>query len=196
MEFFSVFFQIVLILFLAKVLYNFLRGIAFRIVFMNKLQKQCSKLEYKIEKKRSFFASFFRFSDTPDIIITTSHEKYMLRFFCCLSKKRFYYFVSSEYYIRSFQIFTLLPMAIKFDSPHFFACRKHMCPFKEDYTKDALTAQTKLVILINPVPSSIYYLNKDNQGQSSVVDGAKVGNWSMYSGKGFLNLLRNDENNE
>ena len=142
-----------------------------------------------MEKRRSFFASFFRFSDTPDIIITTAHEKYLLRFFGCLSKKRFYYFVSSEYFIRSLQIFTLLPMALKFDSPHFFACRKRMCPFKEEYLKDEPSKQTQLIILINPTPSSIYYLNKNNQGRSSAVNGAKIGNWAIYNGSGFLDGL-------
>ena len=177
---------------LVKGVYNFIRAIFLRIKFSHRLENICVKNQYNIKKERSFLASFFRCSDKPDLIVTVSDTDYLIRFVTCFARKRFYYFINPEYYVRSLRIFTKLPTAIKFDSAHFFACRKHIKALKNQFLDTHGVVKKCPVFLINPTPAEIHYLDKAQKCRVAAGNGVELDEYLIYSAKGFLDFLKSE----
>lgn len=185
----AILFTVVIFLLLVKGGYNFLRAIILRGKFLHKLEKTCLYKQYRIQKVRPFLASFFRRSDAPDLILTIGDTEYLIRFITCQARKRFYYFITQEYYVRSLRLFTHLPTAVRLDSAHYFAQRKHVPPLNECFLNDDTAMRKQLVFLLNPIPAELYYMDRIRKCRMPAENGVQLENYFIYSATGFLDLL-------
>lgn len=188
--YYAVFFLFVL--FILKGIYNWIHAIILRVMLYAKLGKICREKGYEIQKPRSIFASFFRLSSAPDVIIRTSDTEYLLRIITCRARKRVYHFVNHEWFVRAFRYYVL---SLAFHSGEPLTVTK-ICKYLPPLDGKYIIPDCKqqVVLLFNPSPLEISYTTRSNQreigGNDSDFDG-----WLIYNAKGFAKLLTNDAEN-
>ena len=178
------------ILFILKGIYNWIHAIILRVMLYAKLSKICREKGYEMKKPRFIFASFFRLSAKPDIVIRTPGTEYVVRIITCRARKRVYHFVNHEWFVRALRYY-ILSLAFHSGTPLTLTktC-KYLPPLDSEYISDG----QQVVLLFNPSPLEITYTTRTNQREigtnSSVFDG-----WMIYNAKGFTSALTEDENN-
>lgn len=87
-----------------------------RTKLMRKISKACGSHGYKLLRVRNPFASFFRKSSSPDIIVETPDALYCVRFVTCFMKRRYYHFASEEVCVKVRKVAYALKAGARFMS--------------------------------------------------------------------------------
>lgn len=181
------------VLFLLKGVYNWVHAAVLRVMLYSKLGAICRKKGYELQKPRFVFASFFRLSSEPDVIIRTPETEYLLRIITCRARKRVYHFVNHEWFVRAFRYYVL---SLAFHSGEPLTVTKickYLPPLDGKYISSDIDRRQQVVLLFNPSPLEITYTTKSNQREigsnNSDFDG-----WLIYNAKGFEKLLSDAEN--
>lgn len=184
--------MIVLAVCMIKSIYQIIRVFVLRSSLEKEIDVICLEKEYEIEYLRTFTASIFKASSTPDVIIKTRNSEYLIRFITCRQRKRMWYFVNAEYYVRVLRVYFAFPGSRRYDPFDIIKKLGVLPPFEEKYTKSPTNLKKVPVMLFNPSPVEINYINEKNEkfiaGNGSVLHG-----WTVYNSRGFLNALEKDE---
>lgn len=182
--------ELLVLFLLIKGSYNFIRALILRARFCRHLHATSQRFGYSLVKSRAFLASFFRAGTRPDLILCTDDAKYLICFVTCQARKRFYHFIDADRYIRSMKLFISLPMAKKADEIRLFAQLK-----KAPHLDAALLEQDDAkkvvpVLLFNPAPVEISYLNEQRTKSPIVGNGAQLYHWYAYDSSAFFHTLQ------
>ena len=183
------------ILFILKGIYNWVHAIILRISMYAKLGKICHEKDFEIIKPRNMFASMFRFSSKPDIVIRTDGTEYLIRLITCRARKRVYHFVNHEWFVRAFRYY-ILTLAFHSGTPFTLTKRcKYLPPLDEKYISAESDRKHQIVLLFNPSPLEITYTTKTNRreigGNGSFFDG-----WLIYNANAFAKHLLDGDNDK
>lgn len=176
--------EIILLLWIAKIIFNFIRAIVLCVRFYVKFEKLCAEKGYIITKNRNLFASFFCVSKKADFILCAGSTRYSVRLLTCFAHKRAYHFINESCYIRFARFGYILPMSRNINKIRFFESIKKM-PLLAREQSDV----PKQILLLNPSPAEVFQLEGNRMKKSLVRDGAEMYGWNVYSAKGFLDLL-------
>ncbi len=166
-------------------IYSVIRAIIKRANFLRRLSRTCAKKCHTIEKPRLAAASFFRASPHPDLIVHTADCDYRIRFMTCILRKKFYHFVAPGAYATYFRLGIVLPMARE-ASTTMLLPRYHELPPLNDSNKP----RTKDILLFNPLPVEITAFD-ETSGTQPLTNGSTLGNFTIYDGSHFIELLEN-----
>lgn len=174
---------------LIKSAYQIIRVFVIRASFMKKVNKKCVEKMYSITHPRTFLASIIKTSSTPDMIIRTPENEFIVRFITCRQRKRMWYFVNAEYYVRVLRVYFNFPGSKRYDPMDLNRKMGRLPPIDNKYSDESNnSAKTTLVMLFNPSPVEINYIDENNKkfiaGNGSVIYG-----WTVYDGNAFLSLL-------
>lgn len=183
---------VVFFIFLCKCLFNHIRAVVLRVKFYFNLRALCTKNNYKTEYPRNLFASFFKYSSKPDIIIKADGIEYILRFITCKARKRTYFFMTSEHYLKCMKLYFAMPLARASTDVDMLAAYKYIPPVKERYTSDTDGIERRTVFLFNPAPVDITTVNSSGTGRVVVGNGSVIDGCLAYNGNGFINFLKED----
>ncbi|MBQ7291942.1 MAG: hypothetical protein IJW76_09545 [Clostridia bacterium] len=176
--------EIILLIWVAKIIFNFVRAIVLRVRFYIKLKNICAEKGYILTKNRALFASFFGISKKSDITVSTGSTRYSVRLLTCFAHKRAYHFINESYYIRFARFGYILPMSKNINKIHFFESIKKMPLLSREQDDD-----TRQILLLNPSPAEVFQLEGNRMKKSLVRDGAEMYGWNVYGAKGFLDFL-------
>ena len=168
---------IVVFAFIISFIYAFIH----RMVWYKKIKKICKEKNYKIVFPRKLLASFFKYSDKPDLIIETAEEKFLIRFITCKSKDLFYNFPTSQWYV-SFERILSVPIN---PTGRF----KHLPPFDKRYYSDNI--ENKCIMIFAPCMPKVQYLNCKNSKQEMAGNTANIGEWIVHDKEHFIELIAN-----
>ena len=173
----------VLVIVISASVISFVRAFIDRVSFYKRLKQICKEQNYKITFSRKILASFFRYSNKPDIIIETQNKNYLLRFITCKNKNLIYRFPSSEWYV-SFEKIISAPInpTGKF---------KHLPAFNRIYYNDRV--ENELVMVFSPHIPKISYLTAKNAKREISEKTDTIDGWSVFSAKDLLNELYKDK---
>lgn len=166
--------------------YNWVRAIFLRLSFLIGLGRICRENGFELKKPRAAFASFFRYSPKPDIIVKTGDAEYLIRLITCRARKRIYHFADHEWFVRALRLMLLL-MSAPGESLTLFRKLKRLPPLDEKY----LTPDSKVILLFNPSPIVITFTTHSNRREIGA-DSADFDGWLIYSANGFKKLLKSE----
>ena len=182
------------VLFVLKGLYNWIHAAILRVMLYAKLGRICREKGYELDKPRSIFASFFRLSARPDVVIRTPGVEYIVRIITCRARKRVYHFVNHEWFVRAFRYY-ILSLAFHSGEPLTVTkiC-KYLPPLEDKYISRDAERRQQVVLLFNPSPLEITYTTRTNRREIGS-NGTDFDGWLIYNAKGFASLLSEDETN-
>ncbi len=171
------------ILFVLKAIYNRIRATVLRALLYMKLKKICKKRGFEFTAPRFIFASFFRLSTKPDIVIKTPDEDLIVRIITCFARKRTYHFVNHEWFVRVFKYF-LLSLAFHSGEPLTLSRRVlRLPPTDEEFLRpDGRKKQE--ILLFSPSPLEITFNTSSNRREIAS-NGTDFEAWLVFNGKGF-----------
>lgn len=175
----------ILVLFVVKMLFNFVRAVVLRVRFYIRLGKLCAERGYEMTKKRGMFASFFSMTKKADLAVRAHGQSYSVRLITCFAHKRAYHFINEQYYIRFARFGYVLPMSRSINKIRFFEKLKKMPALEAGQN-----GNVKQVLLLNPSPLEVFRLDENRMSKSLVVDGTNMYGWEVYGASGFLKMLR------
>ena len=144
------------------------------------IKRICKEKNYKITLPRKLLASFFRYSNKPDIIIETDNKNYLLRFVTCKNKSLFYNFPTSEWYV-SFERVLSAPIN---PTGRF----KHLPPFDEIYYSN--TVENKCIMIFAPCMPKISYLKDKNSKRELAGNSVVIEDWILCEPKFYLDNIK------
>ena len=168
----------VLVIVISAAIFSFVRALIDRILFYKQIKQICKTKNYKITFPRKLLASFFRYSDKPDVIIETSNKNYLIRFITCKNKNLFYNFPTSEWYI-SFERVLSAPIN---PTGRF----KHLPPFDKKYYRVNDNIENIRIMIFAPYVPKISYLNGESSKRELAGSSIKMGDWIVYSSKHLM----------
>lgn len=171
----------VLVIVISASVISFVRAFIDRVSFYKRLKQICKEKTYKLTLPRKLLASFFRYSNKPDIIIETDNKNYLIRFVTCKNKSLFYNFPTPEWYI-SFERVLSAPInpTGKF---------KHLLPFDERYYSD--TVENKCIMIFAPCMPKISYLKDRNSKRELAGNSVVIEDWILCESKFYLDNITN-----
>ena len=160
---------------------SFIYALIHRMIWYKKIKQICKEKNYKIVFPRKLLASFFRYSDKPDIIIETDNKNYLLRFVTCKNKSLFYNFLTSEWYV-SFERVLSAPIN---PTGRF----KHLPPFGKKYYCDHV--ENKNIMIFAPHMPKISYLKDKNSKRELAGNSVTIEDWILCEPKFYLDNIKN-----
>jgi len=183
MEVIFMFLDILIIFFSILYTFRFIRAFFMRRKLIKQIKRICKDRKHRLLIHRSPLASLFRLSKKTDLSVDVGSEIYHVKFITALSHKKIYHFVDRHNYITYLKIYFALPFAAKADESLLFSKFRR---FKTDMCN--LGEKEKYVLLFNPVPNDITYIDQTGTsrvaGNGTVIDGLHV-----YNAKGFCELI-------
>ena len=171
----------VLVIVISASVFSFIRAFIDRISFYKQMEQICKTKNYKITYPRKLLASFFRYSDKPDIIIETDNKNYLLRFVTCKNKSLFYNFPTPEWYV-SFERVLSAPIN---PTGRF----KHLPPFGKKYYCDNI--ENKNIMIFAPHMPKISYLKDKNSKRELAGNSVTIEDWILCEPKFYLDNIKN-----
>ncbi len=161
--------------------FSYVRALINRITFYKKIIAICDSKNYKITFPRKLLASFFRYSDKPDIIIKTFDNNYLIRFITCRNKSLFYNFPTSEWYV-SFERVLSAPFNLtgKF---------KHLPKIDKLYFSSDEKIENKCIIIFAPYLPKVSFLNENSAKRELVGNSINIEDWTVYNIESYLKNL-------
>ena len=160
---------------------SFIYAFIHRMVWYKKIKQICKEKNYKIVFPRKLLASFFKYSDKPDVIIETPDENYLVRFITCAEKSLFYNFPTAEWYV-SFERILSSPIN---PTGRF----KHLPRFDEKYNSENGSVENKYIMVFAPRMPKVNYLDAKNPNQAVVGNTSNIENWTIYDNEHFIELI-------
>ena len=177
--------DIFIVVFLVLNIVRLIRVVFMRLKFTKNIKSICEDKQYVLQKHRSFLTSVFHKSDKIDFTVKTDDSVYRVKFIASLSSKKVYHFVDENNYITYYKMFFALPMANQTsESTHFLSYHRFPTVKKENNGD-------KYVLLFNPLPSDITYIDRNGSNQTAG-NGSMIGDFYVYNGKGFCSLIKGD----
>ena len=171
----------VLVIVISAAVFSFIRAYIDRISFYKRIKQLCKDKNYKIAFPRKLLASFFIYSDKPDIIIETDNKNYLIRFVTCKNKSLFYNFPTPEWYV-SFERVLSAPIN---PTGRF----KHLPPFDKRYYSD--NAENKCIMIFAPNMPKISYLKDKNSKRELAGNAVEIEDWVLCESKFYLDNITN-----
>lgn len=171
----------VLVIVISAAVFSFIRAYIDRISFYKRIKQLCKNKNYKITFPRKLLASFFIYSDKPDVIIETSDKNYLIRFITCKNKSLFYNFPTPEWYV-SFERVLSAPIN---PTGRF----KHLPPYDKRYCGTNDTIENKYVMVFAPCMPKISYLKDKNSKRELAGNSVEMEDWIVYNSKYFLSNI-------
>ena len=173
----------VLVIVISASVISFVRAFVDRILFYKQIKQICKGKKYKITFPRKLLASFFRYSDKPDVIIETSNKNYLIRFMTCKNRNLFYNFPTPEWHV-SFERVLSAPIN---PTGRF----KHLPAFDKTYFRDNI--ENKCIMIFAPCIPKISYLKDKNSKRELAGNSIEMGDWIVYDSKCFLSNCSYDK---
>lgn len=158
---------------------SFIYALIHRMIWYKKIKQICKEKNYKIVFPRKLLASFFKYSDKPDLIIETAEEKFLIRFITCKSKDLFYNFPNSQWYV-SFERVLSVPVN---PTGRF----KHLPPFNKKHYSDNI--ENKCIMIFAPKMPKISYLNTNNSERKMGGSATQIDEWTIYNFESCMRKL-------
>ena len=166
----------VLVIVISASVISFVCAFIDRVSFYKRLKQICKEKTYKLTLPRKLLASFFVYSNKPDIIIETSNKNYLIRFVTCKNKSLFFNFPTPEWYV-SFERMLSAPINL---TGRF----KYLPPFGERYYSD--NAENKCIMIFAPHMPKISYLRDKNSKRELAGNAITIAEWTIYDSEGLL----------
>ncbi len=171
----------VLVIVISASIFSFVRALINRILFYKQIDQICKTKNYKITFPRKLLASFFRYSDKPDIIIETPDKNYLIRFITCKNKSLFYNFPTPEWYV-SFERVLSAPIN---PTGRF----RHLPPFDKKYYCD--NTENQCIMIFAPCMPKISYLKDKNSKRELAGNSVVIEDWLLCESKFYLDNITN-----
>ncbi len=173
-------------------LFNYMRAFVKRLLFMAKLKKMARGKHWTVRFTRSPFASFFRYSKKPDIVLLTDDTEFVIRYVTAISRKRQYHFASEEHLVTYAQTAYALPMAVKTSEMNGNLKYFHL-PELTPLPDPTAGRRRVHVLLFNPAPVNITYINEGGR-QEIAGDTSRIGGWTTCGASGFFRFIVPESN--
>ena len=173
----------VLVIVISASVISFVRAFVDRILFYKQIKQICKGKKYKITFPRKLLASFFSYSDKPDVVIETSNKNYLIRFMTCKNKNLFYNFPTPEWHV-SFERVLSAPIN---PTGRF----KHLPAFDKTYFRDNI--ENKCIMIFAPCIPKISYLKDKNSKRELAGNSIEREDWIVYDSKCFLSNCSYDK---
>ena len=165
---------------------RFVRVIFKRVKCIATLKKICKKQGYTLKFHHSPFLSVFFKWHKIDFSVHTNQKIYRVKLLTFFSPKKVCHFIDEHSYVCYLKSFFALPMATKV-SEHINNRSYHRLPI----FSTAENENEVFVLLCNPTPNEITYVEKD--GSRQIADNhCVIGSIHLYNAKGFCSLLESD----
>lgn len=161
--------------------YSYVRALINRIAFYKKIIAICDSKNYEITFPRKILASFFKYSDKPDIVVKTSDNNNLIRFITCRNKSLFYNFPTSEWYV-SFERVLSAPSNL---TSRF----KHLPKINKFYFSSDEKIENKSIIIFAPYLPKVSFLNKNGAKRELVGNTINIEDWTVYNTESYLKNL-------
>ena len=171
----------VLVIVISASVISFVRAFVDRILFYKQIKQICKGKKYKITFPRKLLASFFRYSDEPDVIIETSNKNYLIRFITCKNKNLFYNFPTPEWHV-SFERVLSAPIN---PTGRF----KHLPAFDKTYFRDNI--ENKCIMIFAPCIPKISYLKDKNSKRELAGNAVEIEDWVLCESIFYLDNITN-----
>ena len=166
------------------------RKIRKRAKFIIKLRKQCRKLGYAVELKRSFFKGLRFNKEGIDLIVHTPYKRWYLRFLTPKKHNSHITFLSKDKIEITTNVIRNNVKAVlgfgkeKTKQVDYF--------FNEEFKSDRIEIQK--VLLVNPVPLDIF--RKDTYGARIPIGAGErlYDDYVLFTGSSFINALEREYN--
>ncbi len=200
--------EILILAFLLKGVYNFIRAAILRRRLIGRLRKIGREKGYTLRRVRPGIAAFFRVSDCPDLVLTTPEAEYRIRLLTCRSRKRFYHFVTPEYYVRYRKFYFAVVGVDRTTGLRLFETFRRLPPYAGEWAvggndgneennghdghdgdsgTDSGTKAIRPVILADPAP--LRFTVAEDRPLNAPGGGKQAKGWWFFSGSGFADFL-------
>lgn len=161
-------------------IYCLIKAFISKAILYKKIKKICFNNKYTVIFKRRFLASFFKYSNIPDIMIDVPNIIYNIRIITCKNKLTYYVFPSDEYFV-SFQI-------IK-SSVNPTGEFRYLPKFDLNQKDDKILKENKNILLFIPFLPNVSMLNDTHTQRIKLTEKSCICDWEIHSAKSFLNIL-------
>lgn len=186
----AVFVVFILAFWLVRRIWQTARAVSVRLRLWRRLKRKCESRGFRLRIERNLFASFFRTSDRPDLVIETKDADYLISFVTCPRRGQFCYFFSPTHYIRYSKLYVVLPrgrLTESFRHSH----RLKKAPILADSWRTPTKNCKKIpILLFNPAPAEISHLAESGTRVETDGNGSALYGWTVYSAQGFLEFLQ------
>ena len=196
-------FLFVLLFKLALVLFRYTRAIFKRAVLLREIKKLANKSSYSLNVKGTYYTSVFRRSDEPEMEIRTPNKTYEVKFFPCLKKKLTYvlnntggYYTINKYtptYLIRGMLRARIPLQ-KIQASHSSSYIPSFEIMNVEGDKDGVNAPTESkkehILCVHPISVGLEIVRTNRP--EPVFDGDNFLGYTVYSGNGLYNLLKNE----
>jgi hypothetical protein len=159
-----------------------------RVKFERKLKKLCAKQGYIIERNAGFWRSMRFISEGYHLVVKTHDKNYYVRFITNFNYNTEIIF-SSKTEIRIHR--DINAHKNKFKVIAGIRESYETKPFKFDLAYGMPNEKYENVVLLNPVPREICYIDRDGM-MTPTGSGEKMFGYTIYNGSDFLFLLKNN----
>ena len=177
--------DLLLAFFIVLTIFRFIRVVFMRLKFIHNIKTICKNEKYLLELHRFPLTSVFYKSGKIDLTVKTPNDTYYIKLIASYSSKKRYHFVDSNRYVTYLKTFFVLPMATQVSENVSFVSYHE---FPQINKKDSLYDNEKYVMLFNPMPNEISYIEKDGSKQIAG-NGSRIGEFYVYNGKGFCSCI-------
>ena len=174
-----------------------------RISAMKKIYGLIDASGAKITKTRSAFASFFKLSDKPDLIIDIGRRVYFVRLLNGRGSRRFMHFASDEFFV------TYSKMRFSFGNLTHFRTRRSVTrstgflttgahsvkilpklkiPDEYIYQRDLYDKILEPVLILNPAPNEVSYVTKSKTSIKVAFTGDEVHGQKIFTASSFASF--------
>ena len=163
----------------------YFKKIGRRVKFVRKLKRLCQKRNFKLDDKAGFFGGMRFTSKGYHFTVQTPKVKYYVRYLTCFnyntevtfhSKNEIIIHKNLNAYKNKFKV--LFGIIENHDTKE----------FSFDTVFEPLPKKTENIVVLNPVPKSIDYLDRDGM-KTPTGSGEKLFGYTVYNGTDFLKLL-------
>ena len=198
--------QLVLFVLFVKlvfVLLRYTRALFKRAVLLRKIKKLANKSSYSIKVKGTYYTSVFLRSDEPEMEIRTASKTYAVKFFPCLKKKLTYvlnntggYYTINKY-TPTYLVRGMLRARIPLQRIQASRSSSYVPSFEFLNAEDGkggvnAPAESKKehILCVHPIAVNLEVVRTNKP--EPVFDGEKFLGYTVYSGNGLYNLLKNE----
>ena len=165
---------------------RFIRVIFKRVKCIATLKKLCKKQGYTLKFHHSPFLSIFLKWHKSDFSVYTGQKIYRVKLLTFFSPRKECHFIDDHSYVCYLKSFFALSMPTKI-SEHPNILSYHRLPAFSDSQSENET----FVLLCNPTPNEITYIEKD--GSRQIADNhCAIGSVLFYDANGFCSLLESN----
>ena len=191
----------------AFVWWKFFRVFRKRVKFLFKLKKECKKLGYKIKFYRSFFKGLFFNKSGVDLTVDTGKKLWTVRFLPCKKYNMDLIFEDEKTIVMKINPVRLkgsLMGEVNSSTPAtaratgligltsvFRKSKEKRLEYSFTEMREQLYRKSERALIVNPVPHTMKKKEADGATYETGT-GERMWGYTVFSGSGFINMLRNE----